>query len=69
MMPISLYEVVQKAWTTIISKRIHLVWHNHEVLHSGQYGLRLDNGTLMALLNVIEGAIYTKETKHHILGH
>jgi hypothetical protein len=67
MRPISLYEVVRKTWTTIISKQIHLVWHNHEVLHSGQYGYRLDNGTPMALLNVvneIERAIHNKETKH-----
>jgi hypothetical protein len=29
MRPISLYEVVQKAWTIIVSKQIHLVWHNN----------------------------------------
>jgi hypothetical protein len=42
------------------------------VLHSGQYGYRLDNGTLMALLNVaneIGRAIHKKKRKHHILGH
>jgi hypothetical protein len=66
MRTISLYEFVQKVWITIVFKQIHLVWQNHEVLHSSQYGYRLDNGTLMALLNVvneIEGAIYNKETK------
>jgi hypothetical protein len=66
MMPISLYEVVQKAWATIIFKQIYLVWHNQEVLHSDQYGYRLDNDTPITLLhdvNKIEGAIYNKKIK------
>jgi hypothetical protein len=28
--PISLHEVIRKVWTTIIAKRIHLVWHEHD---------------------------------------
>jgi hypothetical protein len=32
MRPINLHEVVRKTWTTIVSKRIYLVWHNHKVL-------------------------------------
>ena len=67
MRPISLYEIVRKAWTTIVAKRIHLVWHHHDVLHTDQYGYRLDNGTPMALLTVIneiEGAIHKKTTKN-----
>ena len=67
MRPISLYEVVRKAWTTIIGKRIHLIWHNNDVLHPRQYGYRLDQGTQMALfsvLNELEDAQHTKRTKH-----
>jgi hypothetical protein len=50
----------------IIFKRIYIVWHNQEVLHSGQYNNQIDNGAPMALLNVtntIEGAIHNQETK------
>jgi hypothetical protein len=67
MRPISLYEVLRKAWTTIIARRIHLEWHNNDVLHKSQYGYRLDQGTHMALfsvINQIEDANHTKTTKH-----
>ena len=67
MRPISLYETLRKAWTTIIGKRIHLAWHENDVLHPKQYGYRLDQGTHMALfsvLNQIEGANHSKSTKH-----
>jgi hypothetical protein len=67
MRPISLYEVLRKAWTTILGKRIHLVWHNNDVLHSKQYGYRLDKSTQMALFTVInemEDAQHAKATKH-----
>jgi hypothetical protein len=66
------HETYQYVWSCAkgmdhnLSKKNHLVWHNHEVLYSDQYGFRLDNGTPMALLNVvneIKGAIYNKETK------
>ena len=66
MRPISLYEVVRKVWTTIIAKRINLMWHNHDILHKSQYGYKLDNGTPMPLLNVanaIEDAIHNKNSK------
>jgi len=64
--PISLYEVIRKVWTTIISKRINLTWHNEGILHGGQYGYQLDNGTPMPLLNVaneIEDAIHNQRPK------
>jgi len=67
MRPISLYEVLRKTWTTIVAKRIHLAWHNNDVLHPAQYGYRLDNGTHMALFNVInqiEDATHNNKTKH-----
>ena len=67
MRPISLYEVIRKTWTTIVAKRIHLAWHNNDVLHPAQYGYRLDNGTHMALFNVInqiEDATHNHKTKH-----
>ena len=67
MRPISLYEITRKAWTTIIGKRIHLAWHENDVLHPKQYGYRLDQGTHMALfsvLNEIEDANHTKKNKH-----
>jgi len=67
MRPISLYEILRKLWTTIVGKRIHLTWHNFRVLNGAQYGYRLDNGTHMALFNVInqiEGASHDKATKH-----
>lgn len=59
MRPISLYEVVRKVWTTTIARRIHLVWHTNNVLNPAQHGYRLDQGTHMALirvLDIIEGA-------------
>jgi len=67
MRPISLYEIIRKVWTTTIAKRIHLVWHNRNVPHQAQYGYRLDQGTMMPLLNVInqiEGANVSKISKH-----
>ena len=63
MRPISLYEVIRKVWTTTIARRIHLVWHNNNVLNPAQHGYRLDQGTHMALirvLNIIEGAHHDK---------
>ena len=67
MRPISLYEIIRKVWTTIVAKRINLVWHTNKVLHPAQYGYQLDNGVHMALFNTInqiEGARMDKETKH-----
>jgi hypothetical protein len=67
MRPISLYEVLRKAWTTIIAKRIHLAWHNNDILHPAQYGYRLDQSTqtaLFSVLNELEGAHHNKDTKH-----
>ena len=66
MRPISLYEVIRKVWTTILSKRINLFWHNEDILHPAQHGYRLDHGTYMALFNVInevEHAQHTDTTK------
>ena len=66
MRPISLYEVLRKAWTTIVAKRIHQIWHDLELLHPSQHGYRLDQGTLMALhsiTNEIEDAQHTNTTK------
>jgi hypothetical protein len=67
MRPISLYEIIRKVWTTIVAKRINLVWHTNKVLHPSRYGYQLDNGVHMALFNTInqiEGARMDKETKH-----
>jgi hypothetical protein len=66
MRPISLYEILRKAWTTIIAKRIHQLWHDMDLLHKSQHGYRLDNGTPMALhtiINEIEDAKHSKKTK------
>jgi hypothetical protein len=66
MRPISLYEIIRKIWTTIVARRINRVWHEKGLLHDAQYGYRLDNGTQMALFNVIneiEGANVRQETK------
>ena len=46
MRPISLYKTLRKAWTTIIGKRIHLAWHENDVLHPKQYGYRLDQSAI-----------------------
>jgi hypothetical protein len=57
--PISLYEIIRKVWTTIVAKRINLVWHQHDLLNKAQYGYTLNNGVQMALFNTIneiEGA-------------
>ena len=53
MRPISLYEVIRKVWTTTVAKRIHLIWHHHQLLNPAQYGYRHDNGILMPLYNLI----------------
>ena len=66
MRPISFYEIIRKIWTTIVARRINRVWHEKGLLHQAQYGYRLDNGTQMALFNVIneiEGANARQETK------
>ena len=65
MRPISLYETLRKIMTTIIARRIHLVWHTSGILNSNQYGYRLQSGTTMPLYNVInhiEAAHTEKET-------
>jgi len=67
MRPISLYEIIRKIWTTMVAKRINLVWHQEKTLHRAQYGYQLDNGVHMALINTlsqIEGANIDKETKY-----
>ena len=67
MRPISLYEVLRKAWTTIVAKRIHLAWHQLGILHTSQHGYRLDSGTTMALhtiINEIEDANHQKKRNH-----
>jgi hypothetical protein len=67
MRSISLYEVIRKVWTTTIAKRIHCVLHEAGVHHEGQSGYRLDQGTMMFLLQVInkiEGAIHSDTSKH-----
>jgi hypothetical protein len=53
MRPISLYEVIRRVWIATIAKRIHHVLHEVRVLHSTQSGYRLDQGTMMSLLQVI----------------
>ena len=53
MRPISLYETLRKLMTTIVAKRIHLVWHTNGLLNPHQYGYRLQAGTTMPLYNVI----------------
>jgi hypothetical protein len=53
MRPISLYEVIRKVWTTTVAKRIHQVLHDESVLHDAQGGYRLEQGTMMPLLQVI----------------
>jgi len=67
MRPISLYEIIRKVWTTTIAKRIHQVLHEANAIHSSQGGYRLDQGTMMPLLRVInqiEGAVKTNTAKH-----
>jgi hypothetical protein len=67
MRSISLYEVIRKVWTTTIAKRIHRVLHGAGVLYSAQSGYRLDQGTMMSLLqmiNQIEAAIHSDTSKH-----
>jgi hypothetical protein len=64
--PISLYEIIRKVWTIIVAKRINLLWHQDGILHGGQYGYQLDNGTPMPLLNVhdeIADAIHNSKSK------
>jgi hypothetical protein len=53
MRPISLYEVIRKVCTTTVAKRIHRILHEADVLHAGQSEYRLDQGTMMYLLQVM----------------
>ena len=62
MRPISLYEVLQKVWTTTIAKRIHLIWHTRRLLNPAQYGYRLDNGILMPLYNSLNKIEHSHQT-------
>jgi hypothetical protein len=46
-------------------RQINRVWHEKGLLHDDQYGYRFDNGTQMAMFNVInkiEGANFRQET-------
>jgi hypothetical protein len=43
--PISLYEVLRKVWTSIITARISRVWTDLKVLHPTQYGYQFAMGT------------------------
>jgi hypothetical protein len=64
---ISLYEIIRIVWTTTITKRIHRVLDKAGVLHNGQIGYRLDQETMMSLLQVInkiEGAYHYDTSKH-----
>jgi hypothetical protein len=54
MRPISLYEIIRKIWTTIVARQINRVWYEKGLLHDAQYGCRSDNGTQVALFNVIK---------------
>jgi hypothetical protein len=57
--PISLYEVVRKAWTGIINDRITTVWEKEQVLCKDQYGYRARMGTeteILQLVNLVEDA-------------
>jgi hypothetical protein len=49
MRPINLYIAVLKIWTTIVARKIYLVWHQNDILYCIQYGYRLDNGTEIPL--------------------
>ena len=53
MRPISLYETLRKIMTTIIARRIHLIWHNSHLLNTNQYGYRLHSGINMPLYNIL----------------
>ena len=57
--PISLYEVLRKVWTTIITTRIVNVWHDHRVMDKAQCGYTRGKGThteLLQIINAIEEA-------------
>ena len=65
MRPISLYETLRKIMTTIVARRIHLIWETSGILNPNQYGYRLHSGTPMPLYNVlnhIEAAHVNHET-------
>jgi hypothetical protein len=67
MRPISLYEVIRKAWATIVGRRIHQAWHDLKLLNPSQHGYRLDSGTPMALhtvINEIEHAHHAQVTTY-----
>jgi ribonuclease HI len=62
--PISLYEVLRKVWTSIITARISRVWTELQVLHPTQYGYQFAMGTdteLLQIINVIEDAAEFKK--------
>jgi hypothetical protein len=66
MRPISLYEIIQKIWTTVVARRIYRVWHEKVLLHDAQYKNKLNNGAQMALFNVIneiEGVNFQLESR------
>ena len=56
---ISLYKVLRKVWTSIITARISKVWTEHKALHPTQYGYQFAMGTdteLIQVINVVEDA-------------
>ena len=53
--PISLYEVLRKVWTSIITARISKVWTALKALHPTQYGYQFSMGTDTELIQVING--------------
>jgi hypothetical protein len=64
---ISLYEVICMVWSTTIAKRIHCVLHKDGVLHGAKNKYRLNQGTMMFLLQVInqiERVIYSDTSKY-----
>jgi hypothetical protein len=49
-----------------MARRINRAWHEKGLLHDAKYEYRLDNGTQMALLSIIneiEGVNVRQETK------
>ena len=61
---ISLYEVLRKIWTSIITARISKVWTSLKVLHPTQYGYQFSMGTdteLIQVINVVEDAAEFKK--------
>ena len=62
--PISLYEVLRKVWTSIITARISRVWTELKALHPTQYGYQFAMGTdteLIQVINVVEDAAEFKK--------